>query len=235
MNTKLSQHQPPPGKAPAWGPSFPLLAAAVAVVGASLGYLAYLWSGPSTATSPTVAVAAAAPPAVQLAPAQAPAAPPAATPAVQQPPAVAAGPAPATAPRISRQRDLDGDQTPDLADHVNEGAVPNMAEVITRLRAAGVSSGLAAFLPPGTRPPLVGLAVPEGFELPPGYVRHYQVTDEGQRIEPILMFAPDRPFHDAAGQPVAIPPDRVVPPELAPPGMSLRTVVIPPSSGEPGR
>jgi hypothetical protein len=65
-----------------------------------------------------------------------------------------------------------------------------MAEVITRLNEAGVSTGLGAFSPPGTRPPLIGLAVPEDYALPPGYVRHHQATDDGQRIEAILMFAP---------------------------------------------
>ena len=95
-----------------------------------------------------------------------------------------------------------------------------MNEVIERLHQAGVHSGLGAFSPPGTRPPLVGLAVPEDYVLPEGYVRHYQATDDGQRIEPILMFSPDAEFFDGAGQPIAIPEDRVVPPELAPPGLA---------------
>ena len=54
--------------------------------------------------------------------------------------------------------------------------------------------GGRAIPPPGTRPPLVGLAVPEDFALPEGYVRHHQATDDGQRIEAILMFSPDRQF-----------------------------------------
>ncbi|HJV63618.1 MAG TPA: hypothetical protein VJ743_21900, partial [Albitalea sp.] len=111
-----------------------------------------------------------------------------------------------------RQRDPNGDLTPDIADYINEGEKPSMAEVIDRLHQAGVYTGLGAFSPPGTRPPLVGLAVPEGFVLPEGYVRHYQATDDGQRIEPILMFSPDHVFLDAAGRPIAIPKDRVVPP-----------------------
>lgn len=129
--------------------------------------------------------------------------------------------------RIWRQRDPNGDLTPDLADYVNEGERPSMAEVIERLHQAGVYTGLGAFSPPGTRPALVGLAVPEDFVLPEGYVRHHQATDDGQRIEPILMFAPDYQFFDAANQPLAIPKSRVVPPELAPPGMPLRRIVIP--------
>ena len=147
---------------------------------------------------------------------------------------VAAAPAPT--PRIRRNRDPDGDQTPDLSDYVNEGERPTMNEVIDRLHQAGVQSGLGAFSPPGTRPPLVGLAVPEDFVLPDGYVRHYQATDDGQRIEPILMFAPDRQFVDAAGQPIEIPRNRVVPPELAPPGLPIRRIAIPAptDSGSPG-
>jgi len=133
----------------------------------------------------------------------------------------------ASAPRISRLRDPAGDQTPDLADYVNEGEQPTMAEVIDRLHQAGVHTGLGAFSPPGTRPPLVGLAVPESYALPEGYVRHYQATDDGQRIEPILMFAPGYQFFDTAGQPIAIPKDRVVPPELAPQGLSVRRIVVP--------
>jgi hypothetical protein len=102
-----------------------------------------------------------------------------------------------------------------------------MAEVIERLHAAGASGGVGAFPPPGTRPPLVGLAVPDDYALPPGYVRHYQATDDGQRIEPILMYSPDQPPVDATGRPIAVPSDRVVPPELAPPGLPLRRVVVP--------
>jgi hypothetical protein len=138
-------------------------------------------------------------------------------------------------PHIVRQRDPNGDQTPDLSDYLNDGEVPSMAEVIDRLHAAGIYSGLGAFNPPGTRPPKIGLAVPEDFVLPEGYVRHYQATDDGQRIEPILMFSPDFQFVDAAGRPIAIPPDRVVPPELAPPGLPLRRIVVPAPIDSPRR
>src|SRR4029078_7650997 len=103
-----------------------------------------------------------------------------------------------------------------------------------RLPLAGVPAALGASSPPGPRPPLVGLAVPENFPLPEGYVRHYQATDDGQRIEPILMFAPDRPLVGAAAQPIAPPKDRVVPPELAPPGLPIRRIVIP-APTEPGK
>ena len=131
-------------------------------------------------------------------------------------------------------RDPNGDQTPDLSDFVNAGEKPTMGEVIDRLHQAGVHSGLGAFSPPGTRPPLVGLAVPEDFVLPEGFVRHHQTTDDGQNIEPILMFSPDRPPVDAANRPIAIPKDRVVPPELAPPGLPIRRIEIP-APAQPGR
>lgn len=153
-------------------------------------------------------------------------------------PGPAAAPA-ATLPSMTtpRVREPGSDPTPDLADYLNPGEAPSMAEVIDRLHLAGVHSGLGAFSPPGTRPPRIGLAVPEDFPLPEGYVRHYQATDDGQRIEPILMFAPDRAFVDASGAPIAIPADRVVPPELAPPGLPLRQIVVPApiDAGRPGR
>ncbi len=154
------------------------------------------------------------------------AAPPAADAAAMPTNAAADAPAPpATARRVA---DATGnDPMGDLSDYVPPGEVPTMGEVIDRLHAAGVHTGLGAFQPPGTSPPLVGLAVPEDFPLPEGYVRHYQATDDGQRIEPILMFSPDFQFFDAAGNPVPIPADRVVPPEMAPPGLPIRRIEIP--------
>jgi hypothetical protein len=134
----------------------------------------------------------------------------------------------------ARPRDPDGDPTPDLRDYLNPGEAPPMAEVIARLQAAGVTGGLAAFQPPGTRPPLVGLAVPDDYVLPEGYVRHHQATDDGRRIEPILMYSPDYQWFDAAGRPIALPTNRVVPLEHAPPGLPLRHIVLP-APAEPGR
>lgn len=117
----------------------------------------------------------------------------------------------------------------DLAAHIQPGdPEPTVTELIDALHSVGIRSGIAAFNPPGTSPPLAGLAVPEDFELPEGFVRHHQVTDQGELIEPILMFSPDFEFFDAEGQPVAIPEDRVVPPELAPPGLPIRRVEVPP-------
>ena len=70
--------------------------------------------------------------------------------------------------------------------------------------------------------------------LPEGYVRHHQATDDGQAIEPILMYSPDYEFLDAAGQPVAIPADRVVPASHAPAGLPIRQIRIPPPQPDPG-
>jgi hypothetical protein len=200
-----------------------LLAAAVVLAG---GALLWLWGA---APGPEAQPAPAAGPAERPAPAPAAAAAPAVP--ASLPPTAAPVPAPPSgAPMFTAARpvrDPNGDQTPDLADYVNPGEKPTMAEVISRLQAAGVTSGLGAFQPPGTRPPLIGLAVPEDFVLPEGYVRHHQATDDGQRIEAILMFSPDHRWVDAAGRPVALPADRVVPPEWAPPGLPIRRIVVP--------
>lgn len=204
----------------AWGPSPWVTALALAGVG---GGLLWWWPAAEPAPGPAVAQVNA------VAPLPLPA-PPATTagsaPAAAAPPTTAAAAAPA-ASQIPRLRDAHGDTTPDLADYVNPGERPTMAEVIQRLHAAGVRTGLGAFNPPGTRPPLIGLAVPENFELPAGYVRHHQATDDGQRIEPILMFAPDTPTLVIHGRTVTVPADRVVTPELAPPGLPIRRIVVP--------
>ena len=129
----------------------------------------------------------------------------------------------ATLPRAVQTRDLS--EVIVLAPGQPE---PGMGEVIQRLHQAGIHEGLGAFNPPGTRPPLVGIAVPPDFPLPEGYVRHHQTTDDGQDIEAILMFSPDYRFFDQAGQPIRVPDDRVVPPSMAPPGLPVREVRIPP-------
>ena len=229
---------PSPAPAPAaggeraWGPSPWFLVIAAGLVA---GGLVAWWSSTSTplppgplADVPAAVPRASDPPVADRASPARVAARTGDAPAAPSPAPVAAPAAAASAaPRIWRQRDPRGDQTPDLADYVNEGERPTMAEVIERLHAAGVHTGLGAFNPPGTRPPRVGLAVPEGFPLPEGYVRHYQATDDGQRIEAILMFAPDHAPVDTDGRPVAVPADRVVPPELAPPGLPIRRIVVP--------
>jgi hypothetical protein len=91
---------------------------------------------------------------------------------------------------------------------------------------AGEKTGLALFRP-GTKPLKQGIIVPEDFELPQGYMRHYQTTDDGQRVKAILMFHPDYKPKDASGQPVELPANRVVPPEMAPPGLPIDILELP--------
>ncbi len=106
-------------------------------------------------------------------------------------------------------------------------------EAIMALREAGEHGGIAAFPLPGTVPLKAGVLVPEGFELPEGYVRHYQVTDDGQRLPAILMVHPDYELVGADGKPVAAP-GGVVPPELAPPGMPIEMLEVPEQPGASG-
>jgi hypothetical protein len=103
---------------------------------------------------------------------------------------------------------------------------------------AEAPAGIAVFPPPGTDPIKRGLIVPDDFELPPGYVRHYQATDDGQRLPAILMFHPDYDWVDADGNPLDVPADHIVPAELAPAGLPLQTLDVPdivvPMVEEPG-
>ena len=184
----------------------------LAVAGAAVLLRLWLPSGSTDAVSGTVATQAPAP--------------------APQPGGTATAPAAAPPPQAQATvaAEGDADPTPDLRSYVARGEHPSMAQVIERLHERGIHSGLGAFAPPGTSPPLVGLAVPQDFALPKGYVRHHQATDDGQRIEAILMFAPDFQLLDATGRPVTMPENRVVPPELAPPGLPLRRIVIPAQS-----
>ncbi len=126
--------------------------------------------------------------------------------------------------------DLPSSDPNDIATYVSPtDPVPTMTEMIQALHDMGDHTGIGAFNPPGTSPPLRGLAVPENFMLPDGYVRHHQVTDEGEPLEPILMFSPDGVFVDASGREITIPEDRIVPPEMAPPGLPIREITIPPT------
>jgi len=209
-----------PPRSDRWSPSIGFLVIALGLVA---GVVAGWW--PATGTPPPADVVAPAASFASTALADTSPGAPAPAPARATP---ARDAAPASAgPRIPRVRPPGTDQTPDITDYINDGEKPTMKDVIDRLHAAGVHTGLGAFNPPGTKPPLLGLAVPEDFVLPPGYVRHYQATDDGQRIEPILMFAPGFQPTAADGRPVAVPRDRVVPPELAPPGLPIRRIVIP--------
>lgn len=90
----------------------------------------------------------------------------------------------------------------------------------------GPAEGIKLFRP-GTKPLKQGIIVPDDFELPPGYLRHYQTTDNGEMQKPILMFHPDYKPVDSNGQPVELPASRVVPPEMAPPGMPIDILELP--------
>lgn len=200
-------------------PIFVLLT--LALIGVAIGYFAW-WSPLSQQLATKPATSAGAPAAeVPEAPAQTVKAQPPMTP----PPTPPAQPStPQSSPADWRTGDAN-----DIATYVSPtDPEPTAAELIKALRDSGDKGGIAAFNPPGTSPPLKGLAVPEDFVLPPGYVRHHQVTDAGEPIEAILMYSPDYVFRDAAGHPIAIPENRVVPPEMAPPGLPIREIEIPP-------
>jgi hypothetical protein len=130
---------------------------------------------------------------------------------------VAATPSPAKdVPRPPAARGSD--------DRSLEGLVRDAYE---NLGSHGNGEGLAAFPPKGTNPPKTGLVVPDDFQLPEGYVRYYQTTDEGRRLEAILMFSPDYEFVDASGNPIELPENGIVPPDMAPPGLPVRMLEIP--------
>jgi len=88
-------------------------------------------------------------------------------------------------------------------------------------------TGIHVFPPLGTAPLLTGIIVPDDFELPSGYVRHYQMTDDGRQLEPILMYHPDHPPLDWRGEPVSVPPDRVVTPDAVPKGLPINILEVP--------
>jgi hypothetical protein len=108
-------------------------------------------------------------------------------------------------------------------------------DVIETLNAGGVHTGIAAFPPPGTKPVKRGIVVPDDFVLPEGFVRHYQATDDGRQLPPVLTLHPDYDLVDAKGERVMLPDDRVVPPELAPAGLPVRILELPDGQGASGR
>lgn len=160
------------------------------------------------------------------------------------PTAATSAPAPSSRPvtprRVATPRPADPAPPPgsdEVADFMKANGINpkdvTAGQYIEALHDAGIYTGIGAFNPPGTSPPLEGLAVPEDYVLPEGFVRHYQTTDDGVSIEPILMYSPDYEFVDAQGNPIPIPADRVVPPENAPPGFPIRPIQMPPKR-EPG-
>ncbi len=112
-------------------------------------------------------------------------------------------------------------------------APPNEDEPPSTDSGGDQPAGIALFPQPGTKPILRGVVVPDNFEVPEGYVRHYQTTDRGHQLPAILMFHPDYQLVDAQGQPIPMPKDRVVPPELVPSGMPAQMLDIPDEGAEP--
>jgi hypothetical protein len=152
-----------------------------------------------------------------------PAAPPSATPALETP---APSPAPAEAlPQVASSASMPvvhGASPASDAEDVAEEVPADMPPL----------EGIHVFPPLGTKQLLSGIIVPEDFELPPGYVRHFQTTDDGDSLPPILMFHPRNPPLDSRGEPLPVTPDRIVPPELAPEGMPI-VILQAPRSGPP--
>jgi hypothetical protein len=102
-------------------------------------------------------------------------------------------------------------------------------DYIAALRAGGETGGLAAFAPPGTNPPRSGVVVPEDYDLPEGFARHYQTTDDGRQLDPVLAVAPEYDLVDEDGNRIELHGDRIVPPELAPPDLPVRMLEVPPA------
>ena len=107
------------------------------------------------------------------------------------------------------------------------------ANYIEALRGAGVRGGLAEFPLPGSKPLRQGIVVPEDYELPEGFARHYQVTDDGAGLDPILIVAPGYEIVDENGDVVELVDDWVVPPEHAPSDLPLELLVRPGDEEQP--
>ena len=139
-------------------------------------------------------------------------------------PAPVAEPLPASIEEAARAV---AESTPEKREEATKSFEARAQEMLAEARAAGNTKGIAVFPPPGTNPIKHGLVVPKNFDLPEGYVRHHQVTDDGRRLEPILMFSPDYDFVDGQGNPLEIPADGIVPQHMAPGGMPIRMLAIP--------
>jgi len=172
-----------------------------------------------SASDPAVATVLAPPPA------PAPAAP--SGPSAERVAAAVGGTAPVRRapdpPAAPRRRPAPGPE-PDAA---REELEVDAADAIQVLRDEGVTGGIAAFGLPGTDPPKPGVIVPDDFELPEGFVRHFQTTDDGEQLPAILTVHPDYDLVDHTGRIVPRPPDGIVPPELAPAGLPIEILEVP--------
>lgn len=154
-----------------------------------------------------------------------------ATPAASPPAAAPSGPAVPRAVPVPRATDeADAARSADAPPEPvasEPDAEPDSEPDFTLPIPGAEPTGIALFPKPGTDPPKVGILVPDDFELPPGFIRHHQATDDGQELAPILMFHPDFDFVDANGDPIELPESRVVPPELAPTGLEIELLELP--------
>ncbi len=144
-----------------------------------------------------------------------------------------------------RQTGARGERTPAAPNHTADPRHPETApagasggeeelharDVIPALIASGEKGGIALFPLPGTEPIKTGVIVPEDFELPEGFVRHFQTDDDGNRLPPILTVHPDYDLVNERGEVVPLPVSRVVPPHLAPAGMPIRMLAVPKPGG----
>jgi len=147
------------------------------------------------------------------------------------------GSAPAPARRVlepqakEKAASRTGEERPHVRRRQEHREASKEEEPTYTLNKPGEHAGIAAFPPAGTKPIKRGIIVPDDFELPEGYVRHYQTTDDGRRLPPVLMFHPDYEGVDAQGNPVPLPEDRLVPPDMAPPGLPIQTLDAPEQAG----
>jgi hypothetical protein len=134
-------------------------------------------------------------------------------------------------PETERPAPSDAAAPVDPAAPAQPALPPSHEDVPFSMGKPGEKSGIQLFPARGTKPIKIGIVVPDGFELPEGYVRHFQANDNGELLPPILLFHPDYEWVDEAGNAIELPPDRVVPPELAPPGLPIQMLEVP---REPG-
>ncbi len=146
------------------------------------------------------------------------------------------GPAPPVVSPAALLAAADRVSGPDTHERVRElkkdkDAPPGILDMLQNVEIGEPGTGMEAFPPPGTKPLKRGIVVPDDYVLPPGYVRHYQTTDDGKQLPPVLMFHPDYQPVDKDGKPIPLPADRVVPPEMAPAGMPVKTLDLPAPRG----
>ena len=209
-----------------------LIAAAIALpVGATLVTIGTIRMSPRSVVGPRITTRAesAAPGVDTAAPDTAP---PGHAAAVPGAPSLAAVAAPASAREHVVPHRVERPKTAAAANADDEKPNIDARDAIPALIAAGETGGITVFPLPGTKPIKRGLVVPDDYPLPEGYVRHYQTTDDGEQLPAILMFHPDYDFVNDRGEPIAVPADRVVPPDLAPPGLEPKMLDVPEKSHE---